>query len=298
MQEDIHLDIIGHNTENDSTTGVFRFDVALSFAGAQRDFARRLRNELRKQKLRVFFDEDFEHEMLGNDGQIYLRRIYGIESRTCAVLVSPEYDQRMWSQLERETIQSRELRGDTGALIPVLVDSYHPEWLPAGRIYYDASKKSLARLARILRRRLQYEVQWRAIASPGRLTSGSELDRYSLDCWHSFIHGFHDQAEYARRILPMRSSPSDGIAVYITQDANGVLYAHSNLCIGDKSEWKRATNESRDLRIIAKNILALVDSAVGAKSVTFLCDQRMIGAEGQLTLDGATDFVVRVVGEE
>jgi hypothetical protein len=128
----------------------FRFDFALSFAGAQRDIARKLRSALDKKGFKVFFDEDFEHEMLGKDGSLYLRKVYSRESRYCIILISKEYDQRDWPNLERESIQSRELNKERDILLPVNTDGYKPEWLPGTRFYFDLSKRSLKELVTIL----------------------------------------------------------------------------------------------------------------------------------------------------
>jgi hypothetical protein len=128
----------------------FRFDFALSFAGSQRDIARKLRNALVKKGFEVFFDEDYESEMLGVDGSLYLRRVYSRESRYCIILVSKEYDRRDWPNLERESIQSRELKHERDILLPVFTDSHKPEWLPETRFYFDLSRRSLKELVKIL----------------------------------------------------------------------------------------------------------------------------------------------------
>lgn len=131
----------------------YRFDFAISFAGAKRKIARKVRDALVEAGFSVFFDEDYEYEMLGQDGSLYLRKIYSQESRYCIVLISREYDQRAWANLERESIQSRELRGEQGVLIPVLIDSHQPAWLPETRIYFDISKRTLVELTKLLAQR-------------------------------------------------------------------------------------------------------------------------------------------------
>ena len=131
----------------------YRFDFAISFAGAKRQIAREVRNALAEARFSVFFDEDYEHEMLGHDGSLYLRNVYAQESRYCIVLISREYDQRDWANLEREAIQSRELRGERGILIPVLIDGHRPTWLPETRIYFDISKRTIAELIKLLAQR-------------------------------------------------------------------------------------------------------------------------------------------------
>ena len=127
-----------------------RFDFALSFSGAQRITAEQLRDGLVAGGYRVFYDRDFEHEMIGRNGADYLRNIYSHESKYCVVLISQEYDSSTWTSLEKESIQSREIRGDEGVLIPILCSNYVPQWLPATRIYFDLAKRGLKELLRIL----------------------------------------------------------------------------------------------------------------------------------------------------
>jgi hypothetical protein len=129
-----------------------RFDFALSFAGPQRDVAVCIRNALTALHQRVFYDRDFEHEMIGRNGVEYLRHVYSRESRFCIVLLSPDYDQGRWTRLEKESIEGRELRGDEGVLIPVRVSDYAPAWLPETRIYFDLTSRTVRELATILAR--------------------------------------------------------------------------------------------------------------------------------------------------
>ena len=52
------------------------FDVALSFAGEQRDYVRAVASELTKNGIRVFFDEDNEIALWGKNLAEELQRIY------------------------------------------------------------------------------------------------------------------------------------------------------------------------------------------------------------------------------
>ena len=104
-------------------------------------------------QFRVFFDEDYQHELFGVDGATYLRKIYSSETRFCVILITEEYDSRTWTQLERESIQGRELRGEAGVLLPVLIDSHKPFWLPETRIYFDLAQHSISELVALLYRK-------------------------------------------------------------------------------------------------------------------------------------------------
>jgi hypothetical protein len=59
----------------------FRFDFALSFAGPQREIARAIYNALVEKGFNVFFDEDFEAEIIGRDAHSYLLKVYSEDSR-------------------------------------------------------------------------------------------------------------------------------------------------------------------------------------------------------------------------
>ena len=131
----------------------FRFDFALSFAGAQRDIARQLRDALDQRGFDVFFDKDFEEEMLGKNGIEYLRKVYSEESRYCVVLISKEYDRRNWTKLEREIMQARQLNSGDDILLPVLISDYKARWLLASRIYFDLKNRSLTDLVELLEKK-------------------------------------------------------------------------------------------------------------------------------------------------
>lgn len=134
-----------------------RFDFAISFARPERDLARVLARELTARGLSVFFDEGFEHEMLGQDGADYLNRVFLRESRFCVALISRGYEQRSWTQLERRAAQARELQTGPGFLLPIRVDDSLPEWLLPTRIYFDLPSRGLSALVEVLARKATLE---------------------------------------------------------------------------------------------------------------------------------------------
>ena len=131
----------------------FEFDFALSFAGAQRDIARALYNALKKKGLKVFFDEQFNHILLGKNATDYFREVYGEKSHYCVVLISKEYDEGLWPKIEHEIIEARQLESGHDILLPVLTDDYKPKWLHANRIYFDLKTRSLEELVEILKKK-------------------------------------------------------------------------------------------------------------------------------------------------
>jgi hypothetical protein len=93
----------------------FRFDIAFSFAGPHRDkvlaIAELVAVNLGKE--RVFFDEWYEHEILGADMDVLLQRFYHKQSLFVVADLSDEYADRPWCQAEARAI--RELRFEIDA---------------------------------------------------------------------------------------------------------------------------------------------------------------------------------------
>lgn len=87
----------------------FEYDIALSFAGADRVAAQALAVALREVGASVFFDEFEEASLLGKDLFAHLHEIYSKRARYSVVLVSRAYAARAWTHHERRAIQERAL---------------------------------------------------------------------------------------------------------------------------------------------------------------------------------------------
>lgn len=101
----------------------FRFDVAFSFAGPHRDKVRAIAEfvaaKLGREK--VFFDEWYEHEILGDDMDVLLQRIYHEQSLMVVADLSDEYAERPWTKAEARAIRALRFdldpaRDETGRL--------------------------------------------------------------------------------------------------------------------------------------------------------------------------------------
>jgi hypothetical protein len=86
----------------------FRFDVAFSFAGPNRDKVRAIAKLVAASigEERVFFDEWYEHEILGDEMDVLLQRFYHDQSLLVVADVSEEYADRKWTQAEARAIRA------------------------------------------------------------------------------------------------------------------------------------------------------------------------------------------------
>lgn len=84
-----------------------RYDYALSFAGANRDIAKRLHVELTDAQLSVFYDHNEQARLLGADVTEYLAPIYESEASFVICILGPDYPTRIWTQFESKAFKSR-----------------------------------------------------------------------------------------------------------------------------------------------------------------------------------------------
>ena len=84
-----------------------RWDVALSFAGAQRDYVGQVAQALKARGVRCFYDADEQVRLWGTHLAEELPRIYARESAAVVVFVSADYAGQPWTRLERRAAFSQ-----------------------------------------------------------------------------------------------------------------------------------------------------------------------------------------------
>ncbi|MER6168416.1 TIR domain-containing protein [Streptomyces violaceorubidus] len=92
------------------------YDVALSFAGEDRDFAVALKEQLEERGLIVFYDHNEQARILGEDLEQFFRPIYQAGAGYIVVLLGPTYGQKRWTRFESDAFKER---FDQGRVIPV-----------------------------------------------------------------------------------------------------------------------------------------------------------------------------------
>src|SRR5271157_3546018 len=84
-----------------------RWDVALSFAGAQRDYVGQVADALKARGVCCFYDADKQVRLWGTHLAEELPRIYARETAAVVVFISADYAGRDWTRLERRAAFSR-----------------------------------------------------------------------------------------------------------------------------------------------------------------------------------------------
>lgn len=131
------------------------FDVAFSFADTQREYVERVKNELLKYKVSVFYDEDNTVMLWGKNLYSYLAEIYSEKARFCVIFISKEYKEHPWTNHEFQFASERVLTNYGNSdmqeyILPVIFDDTQMPGLLTSIGYIDARKNSPEELAKYI----------------------------------------------------------------------------------------------------------------------------------------------------
>lgn len=127
-----------------------KFDVALSFAGEQREYVDQVADILQSNGITVFYDEFFKSQLWGKDLTVYFKEVYYSNSNWCIMFISKEYVSKAWPSFERKNAIARELKVEEGEyILPVRFDDTEVPGLPTTIGYQDARKESPEAIANL-----------------------------------------------------------------------------------------------------------------------------------------------------
>ena len=96
----------------------WRWDVALSFAGAQRDYVEQVARALAGRGIRCFYDADEQIDLWGKYLAEELPAIYAEQAAAVVVFISADYAARDWTRLERRAALNRAVRERREYVLP------------------------------------------------------------------------------------------------------------------------------------------------------------------------------------
>jgi hypothetical protein len=130
------------------------FDVAISFAGTERESALKLAEIVRDAGYAVFYDDFFPEQLWGKNLAIFFDEIFRKKARFCVMFVSKEYQQRVWTIHEARSAQARAVaeKGDE-YILPIQVDEIELDGL-LPTIGYVPIRIGIDKIAAILIKKL------------------------------------------------------------------------------------------------------------------------------------------------
>ena len=127
--------------------GLRPFQVALSFAGEQRDYVREVAKSLAARRIAVFYDEFESNVLWGRDGVEHFHQIYSQKTQYVIMFISAEYVAKAWTRLERRAAISRQIKDDAEYILPVRFDNSKVPGLLDTMQYLSADHYTPAQLA-------------------------------------------------------------------------------------------------------------------------------------------------------
>ncbi|WP_179137008.1 toll/interleukin-1 receptor domain-containing protein [Candidatus Entotheonella palauensis] len=97
--------------------------MCLSFAGEDRPYVDRVARYLRTKKVRVFYDNDEQLSLWGEDLYAYLDDIYRNKARFCVMFISAAYSRKLRTNHERQSAQARAFRSHQAYILPARFDN-------------------------------------------------------------------------------------------------------------------------------------------------------------------------------
>lgn len=114
-----------------------KYDLAISFAGEQRALAESLARRLDAAGYSIFYDQFEAAELWGRDLSLKLGDVYAKDARYCLVILSTEYVEKAWTNLERQNAISRFMQEKGNYILCLKVDDVRLPGLPDVIGYLD-----------------------------------------------------------------------------------------------------------------------------------------------------------------
>ena len=128
----------------------YTYDVAISFAGEKREYAKQLANKLSNCNLRVFYDKWNPVASWGKDLKSYLTQVYIEKSRYVIILFSKDYMTKCWPKFEFELIKNAK----QDYILPITIDGSFPEEWSEDLGYINADDYSIDQIAFMVRSKI------------------------------------------------------------------------------------------------------------------------------------------------
>jgi hypothetical protein len=156
------------------TNDVFEYDVAVSFAEAEKAIARELADRLANRNVNVFYDEYNSPGQWGKDIVDHLVNLYARKARYCVLLISKEYPLKAWTKTERTSARERALRDADEYILPIRLDDSEVPGITEVAGYRDLRQQSLKSIVDLLEEKLrETEVRSRPPSQSHDLRSGN-----------------------------------------------------------------------------------------------------------------------------
>ncbi len=117
----------------------YNYDIALSFAGEDRQYVENCAAILKSLGLNIFYDNYEKEVLLGKNLYSYLADIYQNQAKYVVIFLSENYIKKRWTKHELEFITARKFEQEEEYLLPVRIDNTNIPGIPLTTGYITAT---------------------------------------------------------------------------------------------------------------------------------------------------------------
>lgn len=211
------------------------YDVALSFAGSDRAYVEAVAVDLRGRGLRVFYDQDQQVDLWGEELTEKLDAVYRQQARFVVIFVSRAYADRVWTRHERRSALARAVVERGPYILPARFDDTELDGLRPTIGFLDLRALSPGELAESIERKIrgngeaavaEREEPWEILLFVRELRKGwTSLAPQLNDFWSGYaaptgVHlvSFDDVSQFVDRRLGEASSWSSNFSRLMSRD--------------------------------------------------------------------------------
>lgn len=133
----------------------FDYDVALSFAGEDREYVSKVAEELKRMGVRIFYDSFETVNLWGKDLYSHFDEIYRKRAQFCLMFLSQHYASKVWTNHERRAAQSRAIQENREYILPVRLDNAEVPGITPTVAYIDAVSWGPHEIAKAVLQKMQ-----------------------------------------------------------------------------------------------------------------------------------------------
>ena len=132
----------------------FEYDVALSFAGENRDVVEEMATMLEGKNVRVFYDDFEKANLWGKDLYQHLQKVYRDMARYCIIFISQWYAEKAWPKHELKQAQARDFADNDEYILPIRLDDSEVPGINVTTGYMDLRNSSVEEIADLVLQKL------------------------------------------------------------------------------------------------------------------------------------------------
>jgi len=141
--------VIKKKDQNSIENDQMRYDIAVSFAGEDRDIVEEYAKNLKMKGINIFYDYFEKANLWGKDLYSKLSDLYKNKAKYCVIFISKNYARKLWTNHERKAAQARAFRESYEYILPVRLDNTEIEGIYETVGYIDLRKTTVDELVNL-----------------------------------------------------------------------------------------------------------------------------------------------------